>query len=93
MPKPPTDHHLDRLIDLLVKNATIVVSGTKIASELRVPPSTLWDWIERLRGLGVEVQGLPGSGYQLVKVPDVLTPQAVRSHLHRGRFGCRIHHL
>jgi len=72
------DRHLDHLIDLLVEHATVVVSGTKIASELRVPHSTLGEWMDRLREWGVEVRGFPGSGYQLVKVPDVLTPRAIR---------------
>ena len=88
----PLDRNLDRLIALLVENATVVVSGTKLASELRVPQSTLWEWIKRLRGMDVEVRGLPGSGYQLVKVPDILTAPEVRHGLRQGQFGCRIHH-
>ena len=92
MVEKPTDQRLDQLVDLLVENATVVLSGTKIASQLRVPSSTLWDWMERLREMGVEVEGRPGRGYRLLKVPDVLTPQAVRSVLHHGQFGCRIHH-
>ena len=93
MPAQPLDQQLDRLVDLLVKNATVVMSGTKIASQLRVAPSTLWDWIERLRSLGVAVRGLPGTGYQLEKMPDVLTAQAVRRSLHHGQFGCRVAHF
>ncbi len=92
MSEPTLDRRLDRLIDLLAKNATVVVSGTRLAAELRVPQSTLWGWINRLRSMGVEVRGLPGRGYQLAKMPDVLTPQAIRHRLHRGQFGCRIHH-
>ncbi|MBI3895581.1 MAG: biotin--[acetyl-CoA-carboxylase] ligase [Acidobacteria bacterium] len=87
------DRQLDRLVDLLTKNATVVMSGTKLATQLGVSPSTLWEWIERLRSLGVEVRGLPGAGYQLKKVPDILTPQAVRRSLHRGQFGCQIYHF
>jgi BirA family biotin operon repressor/biotin-[acetyl-CoA-carboxylase] ligase len=92
MPERQTDQQLDRLVDLLVENATVVLSGTKLAAELRVPHSTLWEWIERLREWGVEVRGLPGTGYQLVKVPDLLTPKMIRPSLHAGAFGCRIHH-
>jgi BirA family biotin operon repressor/biotin-[acetyl-CoA-carboxylase] ligase len=73
-----TDRQLDRLVDLLVDNATVVISGTKIASELRVPHSTLGEWMDRLRELGVEVKGLPGSGYQLARVPDIPTAAAIR---------------
>jgi len=93
MPERPTDRKLDRLVDLLAENATVVLSGTKVASRLRAAPSTLWEWIERLRGMGVEIQGWPGSGYQLIRVPDILTSQTVRHNLHAGDFGCRIHHF
>jgi len=86
------DRQLDCLIDLLTENATVVMSGTKIASQLRVPHSTFWELIERLREWGADVRGLPGSGYQLLKVPDVLTPKMIRQSLHSGEFGCRIHH-
>ena len=86
------DRRLDDLIDLLTENATVVMSGTKIASQLRVPHSTCWELIERLREWGADVRGLPGSGYQLRKVPDVLTPKMIRQSLHAGSFGCRIHH-
>src|SRR3990172_6021634 len=86
------DRRLDELVDLLMENATVVMSGTKLASQLRVPHSTLWELIERLRESGAEVRGLPGTGYQLVKVPDLLTPKMIRRSLHAGAFGCRIHH-
>lgn len=86
------DRQLDRLVDLLAENATVVLSGTKLASELRVAPSTLWDWVERLRKMGLEIRGLPGSGYQLTKVPDVLTPHAIHQQLPSGEFGRRIQH-
>ncbi|MBI4459060.1 MAG: biotin--[acetyl-CoA-carboxylase] ligase [Acidobacteria bacterium] len=93
MPERPLDRNLDRLIDLLMENATVVLSGTRIASQLRVPQSTLWEWMERLREAGAEVRGLPGSGYQLVKVPDILTSATLRRNLHDGKFGCHVHHF
>jgi BirA family biotin operon repressor/biotin-[acetyl-CoA-carboxylase] ligase len=93
MPTRQQDRQLDRLVDLLVENATVVLSGTKIASELRVPHSTLGEWMDRLRDLGVEVRGFPGSGYQLVRLPDIPTPNAMRTQLAGSVFGDRIHHL
>jgi len=92
MPERQQDRKLDRLVDLLVENAMVVLSGTKIASELRVPHSTLGEWMDRLRDLGVEVRGFPGSGYQMVRLPDIPTAGAVRSHLSGSRFGTRIQH-
>jgi len=93
MPERRLDWNLDRLVNILVENGTVVLSGTKIAAQLRVPPSTLWAWVQRLRKMNVEVRGLLGSGYQLVKLPDILTAQAIRQTLHPGKFGCRIHHF
>ena len=60
MAKQPADRRLDELLDLLVKNATVVMSGTKIASQLRVAPSTLWERGERLRSPVLEGRGLTG---------------------------------
>ena len=54
-----TDRKIDKLIHLLVKNATLVVPGPKIAAEIGVTRSTVWMWIERLRALGVEIKGYP----------------------------------
>jgi len=93
MPERQTDRQMDRLIDLLAENATVVLSGTKIANELRVPHSTLGEWMERLRSLGVQVRGFPGSGYQLVRVPDIPTAPAIHRQLGASRFGGKIHHF
>jgi BirA family biotin operon repressor/biotin-[acetyl-CoA-carboxylase] ligase len=48
--------------------------------------------MERLRAMGVEVKGFPGSGYQLVRVPDILTANAIHKQLSGSIFGTRIHH-
>ena len=80
MPRP-TDRRIDKLIHLLVTNATVVVPGPKIASEIGVTRSTVWKWIEELRSLGVEIKGHPSSGYQLQKLPDLLVPSLVRREM------------
>ena len=76
-----TDRKIDKLIELLVKNATVVVPGPKIASEIGVTRSKVWTWMEKLRLLGVEIRGVPGEGYQLVTIPDILVPSLVRAEL------------
>lgn len=81
MPADATDHHVDRLIYVLVKNATVVVPGPKLASEAGVARSTVWRWIERLRALGVEIKGHERRGYQLAALPDVLAPSLVRQRV------------
>ncbi len=88
----PTDRRIDKLIHLLVTNATVVVPGPKIASEIGVTRATVWTWIEKLRALGVEIKGHPSSGYQLRKLPDVLVPSLVRPKLGDIEIGRRIIH-
>jgi len=87
-----TDRKIDKLIHLLVKNATVVVPGPKIASEIGVTRSTVWMWIEKLRSLGVEIKGHPARGYQLVKIPDVLAPSLVRPELGENEIGHSVIH-
>jgi BirA family transcriptional regulator, biotin operon repressor / biotin---[acetyl-CoA-carboxylase] ligase len=88
-----TDRRLAALLTLLVANATIVVSGARIAREIGVSRSTVWRWVTRLRELGVRVKGEQHSGYFLQKVPDILTPDMLRQRLKGSLFGKRIYHF
>jgi BirA family biotin operon repressor/biotin-[acetyl-CoA-carboxylase] ligase len=87
-----TDRKIDKLIYLLVKNATVIVPGPKIASEIGVTRSTVWMYIEKLRALGVEIKGHTASGYQLQKLPDILAPSLIRPELGENQIGHRIVH-
>ena len=88
-----TDRRLAALITLLSENATIVISGARIAREIGVSRSTVWRWVERLRDLGVRVKGQPHTGYFLEKVSDILTPDLVRKRLKGSLFGKRVYHF
>ena len=88
-----TDKRLAGLLTLLAENATIVISGARIAREIGVSRSMVWQWVKRLRELGVRVKGHPGTGYFLEKVPDILTPDALRQRLKGSLFGKRIYHF
>lgn len=87
-----TEHKIDRLVHLLVTNATVVVPGPKIAEEIGVSRSTVWEWIEKLRALGVAIKGHPRRGYQLEKLPDILVPSLVRAELPHAEMGHKIIH-
>jgi BirA family transcriptional regulator, biotin operon repressor / biotin---[acetyl-CoA-carboxylase] ligase len=87
-----TEHKIDRLVHLLAMNATVVVPGPKIADEIGVSRSTVWEWIERLRALGVAIKGHPSHGYQLEKLPDILVPSLVRAELPHAEIGHKIVH-
>ena len=92
MSSASTERRIDKLIHLLVKNATLVVPGPKIASEIGVTRATVWDWIEKLRSLGIEIKGYPRSGYRLQKLPDILAPSLIRPELGEIEIGHRIIH-
>ena len=88
-----TVRKIDKLLSLMVDHATMVVSGEKIARELGVTRSSVWNWIEKLRGLGCEIDGFQTSGYRLKKLPDLLAPDLVRREMASGSFGRTIHHF
>ncbi|MFI5056870.1 MAG: biotin--[acetyl-CoA-carboxylase] ligase [Candidatus Acidiferrales bacterium] len=88
-----TDRRLAGLLTLLAENATIVVSGARIAKEIGVSRSTVWRWVTRLRELGVRVKGQQRTGYFLEQVPDILTPNMLRQRLKGSLFGKRIYHF
>src|SRR6266849_9712660 len=88
-----TDGRVAGLLTLLAENATIVISGARIAREIGVSRSAVWRWVERLRGLGVKVRGQAASGYFLEKVPDILTADILKRRLKGSLFGKRVHHF
>src|ERR1700757_4698087 len=88
-----TDRRLAALLTLLAENATIAISGARIAREIGVTRSTVWRWVEQLREVGVGVKGRPHAGYFLERVPDILTPELLRSRLKGSLFGKRIYHF
>ena len=97
MPTPSlpgtTDRRLAALLTLHSENATIVISGARIAREIGVSRSTVWRWVEQLRKLGVHVKGQRSTGYFLEKVSDIVTPDLLRKRLKRSLFGKRIFHF
>ena len=78
---------------LLMGNATVVVSGTKIAQEISSNRSEVWRLIQQLRGLGVDVVGHPATGYRLRSVPDLLLPEILRPLLRGTMFEAHLHHF
>src|SRR3974390_728502 len=98
MPQAPTlpgttDRRLAALLTLLSENATIVISGARIAREIGVSRSTVWRWVQRLRELGVRVKGQPATGYFLERMADIMTPDLLRKRVGRKLFGKRFYHF
>jgi BirA family biotin operon repressor/biotin-[acetyl-CoA-carboxylase] ligase len=89
---PQTDARLGRIVRLLADHATVVVSGTKIASEIGTSRSEVWRLVQQLRELGVNIGGHPATGYSLGSMPDLLLPDALAPLLRETIFGQNIHH-
>lgn len=74
-------------------HATVVISGTKLAQEIKTSRSEVWRLIQQLRSLGVDVAGHPATGYQLRSVPDLLLAELIRPLIRGTIFESHIHHF
>ena len=87
-----TDDRLGHIIRVLSSNATIVISGTKLAQEIGTTRSEIWRLVQQLRSLGLNITGHPATGYQLVRVPDLPVPEVLASPLSATMFAGKVHH-
>ncbi len=87
-----TDARLGRIVRLLTDHAMVVMSGTKLASEIGTSRSEVWRVVQQLRALGVDIAGHPATGYQLRTVPDLLLPEVLGSAVKGTMFAAHIHH-
>lgn len=71
---------------------TVVISGTKLAEEIKTTRSEVWRLVQQLRTLGVEIAGHPSSGYQLTSVPDLLLPELLEPLVRSTIFAEHICH-
>ena len=87
-----TDSRLGSIVRLLSDNATIVISGTRIAEELGTSRSKYGGAVQQLRELGVQIKGHTATGYQLNAMPDLLLPDVLGPLVLGQTIGSRIHH-
>jgi BirA family transcriptional regulator, biotin operon repressor / biotin---[acetyl-CoA-carboxylase] ligase len=87
-----TGERMGRIVRLLSDNATVVVSGTRIAEELGTTRTEVWRAVEHLRELGLHITGHPSTGYQLDAVPDLLLPETISPLVQGTIFASNIHH-
>lgn len=86
------DGRLDRIVELLGDNRTVVVSGSKIAQEIGTTGKQVWRLIQLLRRLGVEIEGRPATGYVLRTNPDLLLPSILGPLVRSTMFEAGLHH-
>jgi BirA family biotin operon repressor/biotin-[acetyl-CoA-carboxylase] ligase len=87
-----TDARLGRIVRLLSDNATVVISGTRIAEELGTSRFEVWRAVQQLRELGVQITGHPATGYQMNTIPDLLLPDIIGPLVQGTIFSKHIHH-
>ena len=71
----------------------MVVSGTKLASEIGTSRSEVWRLVQQLRALGVDIGGHPATGYSLKSMPDLLLPDLLAPLTQGTIFSKNIHHF
>jgi len=86
------DARLRQLIRVLGDNATVVVSGTKMAKELGVSHSATWRLVQQLRGYGAHIEGHPTTGYVLKTMPDLPLPEVLEPLLKGTIFAGKVQH-
>ena len=67
------------------------VSGEELSHLVGVSRTAIWKEIERLREEGYKILAQPHRGYQLISIPDRLTPQELSWNLQTERIGRRIY--
>jgi BirA family biotin operon repressor/biotin-[acetyl-CoA-carboxylase] ligase len=87
-----TDTRLGRIVGLLTDNATLVISGTRIAEELGTTRWEVWRAVQHLRKLGVRIVGHAATGYQLESVADLLLPNIIGPLVSGTIFASRVRH-
>jgi BirA family transcriptional regulator, biotin operon repressor / biotin---[acetyl-CoA-carboxylase] ligase len=58
-----------------------VHSGEALANRLGVSRTAVWKSIERLRGLGLEVESLPRAGYRMARAVELLDAAQIKKQL------------
>jgi BirA family transcriptional regulator, biotin operon repressor / biotin---[acetyl-CoA-carboxylase] ligase len=56
-------------------------SGERLAEELKVSRAAVWKGVERLRGLGLEIEALPRQGYRLSCPVELLDARRIGAEL------------
>ncbi len=68
------------------------VSGSEVASRLKLSRTAVWNHVSSLKERGYDIQSDPKMGYRLEGVPDCLYPELVSYGLDLKRVGRRIIH-
>lgn len=80
----------DKILERLINNKGIRVSGEQLASELSVSRTAIWKYIKVLRDEGYMIDSSTNLGYSLIGTPDTLTPCEIKAGLNTKVIGKEI---
>ena len=80
----------DKILERLINNKGMRVSGEQLASELSVSRTAIWKHIKVLKDEGYMIDSSTNLGYSLIETPDTLTPGEIRAGLKTTIIGNEI---
>lgn len=82
-----------QILRLLKEDPGRFLSGTALASRLRITRTGIWKHIQALRSLGYPIESHPKEGYRLSLLPDLLIAEEVQAGLKTVWLGREYHFL
>lgn len=82
-----------RILDALRRAAGQTCSGEVLSSQMAVSRAQVWKHVEALRARGYTIDGDPGGGYRLSKIPDRLYTEEIQADLETRWLATEIHYF
>jgi BirA family biotin operon repressor/biotin-[acetyl-CoA-carboxylase] ligase len=76
-----------------LRQSAAPLSGEALAARLGLSRAAVWKRINRLKGLGYDIEGSPRRGYRLLSAPDKLLPEEIALGLKTRRLAGPVHHF
>ena len=77
----------DKVLRALEENRGVRFSGSRLAEELGVSRAAIWKAVSALRADGLQIDAMPGGGYQLAAEDDSLTAAGISRLLETRTLG------
>jgi BirA family biotin operon repressor/biotin-[acetyl-CoA-carboxylase] ligase len=82
-----------RILEALRRARPRASSGESLSQSLGVSRAQVWKYVEALRAKGYEIEGEPGDGYRLTRIPDRLFPEEIQASLATRWLARELRHL
>ena len=83
----------NQVLQVLKENHGQFVSGISLANRLGISRTAVWKHIRSLKAQGYHILSHPKTGYSLVHVPDLLTPEEILPLLRTAWLGRDYHYI